>query len=51
MTGTPTDETLWAKYDYEHLEATNWSKVYAYRENNIKFADPLLKKAIQTYRQ
>ena len=48
MRGTSDEETLREKEAYERLAATHGSRVYTYRADNGRFADPQFKEAVQT---
>ena len=48
MRGGSAEETLWDKEYCDRLSSTHGSRVFAYRADNGRFMDPLLKKSVQT---
>ena len=48
MRGNSYEETLWAKEAYERLVDTRRDRVYTYRVDNGRLAEPLFKEAVQT---
>ena len=48
MRRNSSEETLWAKEAYDHLEATHRSRVCAWRLDNRRFIDPQFNEEVQT---
>ena len=51
MRGTSAKATLRAKEAYERLKTTHGDRVCAYRADNRRFVDPLLKEESKKFRQ